>query len=76
VPRRGKRSVQTGKLKKRFSDILFVSEDRVNPSDESEALANGISNLEYHYLGSAKIPGQMGKVFAEAIVEIGRKSIR
>ena len=37
---------------------------------ERETLRKGVSNQEYHYLGSAKIMGQIGRAFAEAIVEI------
>jgi alpha-galactosidase len=39
---------------------------------EREILANGASNAEYHYLGSAKILGQIGKAFAEALGELGK----
>ena len=34
---------------------------------ESEILHKSVSNLEYHYLGSAKIMAQIGKAFAEAL---------
>ncbi len=37
---------------------------------ERQILANGASNAEYHYLGSAKILGQIGKAFAEASFEL------
>ena len=33
-------------------------------------LEKGISNLEFHYLGSAKILGGVGKGLAEAIAEL------
>jgi hypothetical protein len=33
-------------------------------------LEKGASNLEFHYLGSAKIMAQIGKGFAEALVEM------
>jgi hypothetical protein len=36
---------------------------------ENELLKNGISNAEYHYLGSARILGGIGKGFAEAMAE-------
>lgn len=36
---------------------------------EHELLKNGISNAEYHYLGSARILGGIGKGFAEAMAE-------
>jgi len=37
---------------------------------EREILANGASNAEFHYLGSAKILCQIGKGFAEAMVDL------
>ena len=37
---------------------------------ERQVLEKGISNLEFHYLGSAKILGGIGKGFAEAIAEL------
>ena len=37
---------------------------------EHQILDKGISNLEYHYLGSAKILGGIGKGMAEAMAEL------
>lgn len=37
---------------------------------ELEILQKGVSNAEYHYLGSAKIMTQIGKGFAEAMASI------
>ncbi len=37
---------------------------------EREILEKGVSNAEYHYLGSAKIMAQIGKGFADALAEI------
>ncbi len=37
---------------------------------EQEVLEKGISNLEFHYLGSAKILGGIGKGFAEAMADL------
>ena len=37
---------------------------------ERQVLAKGISNQEYHYLGSAKILGGVGKGLAEAMAEL------
>lgn len=37
---------------------------------ELQILTNGASNAEFHYLGSAKILGQIGKAFAEANFEM------
>ena len=43
-------------------------EEVLSPKDR-EAL-KGASNGGYHYFGSAKIFAQMGKAFAEAIVNL------
>jgi len=37
---------------------------------ERQVLEKGISNFEFHYLGSAKILGGIGKGFAEAMAEL------
>ena len=37
---------------------------------ERQVLEKGISNLEFHYLGSAKILGGVGKGLAEAMAEL------
>lgn len=37
---------------------------------ELEVLLKGISNAEYHYLGSAKIMARIGKGFADAILQL------
>lgn len=51
-----------------------IEKARAKAFDERqrEILANGASNAEFHYLGSAKILGQIGKAFAEAVVELGK----
>jgi hypothetical protein len=64
----------------------FATEGKLKPAEEKAALEKmrmegltgrerqvlekGISNLEFHYLGSAKILGGIGKGFAEAIAEL------
>ena len=40
---------------------------------ERTVLDVGVSNAEYHYLGSAKILGGIGKGFAEAMVELVKR---
>jgi hypothetical protein len=40
---------------------------------EREILQKGVSNAEYHYLGSGKIMAQIGKGFAEALATINQK---
>jgi hypothetical protein len=68
----------------------LAKEGKMNPADEKAALEKmrqevltdrerkileiGISNQEFHYLGSAKILGGIGKGLAEAMAEL--KSIR
>jgi sRNA-binding protein len=37
---------------------------------ERQILEKGISNLEFHYLGCAKILGGIGKAMAEAMAEL------
>jgi len=37
---------------------------------ERQVMEKGISNAEYHYLGSAKILGGVGKALAEAMAEL------
>ena len=64
----------------------LAAEGKLTPADEKAALEKlraegltkrerqvmekGISNLEYHYLGSAKILGGVGKGLAEAMAEL------
>lgn len=40
---------------------------------ERKVLEKGVSNAEYHYLGSAKILGGVGKGLAEAIAELAKQ---
>ncbi|MEI6178541.1 MAG: hypothetical protein WCS43_16745, partial [Verrucomicrobiota bacterium] len=47
----------------KFSAQLFTPKER-------EILEKGKSNQAYHYLGSSKIMAQIGKGFAEAMVEL------
>ena len=44
-------------------------------SAEDQAIADGASNAEYHYMGSAKIMAQIGKGFAEAMVDLLKTSV-
>jgi hypothetical protein len=39
---------------------------------QRQVIEKGISNFEFHYLGSAKILGAIGKAFSDAIVELER----
>lgn len=38
--------------------------------EEKAIHAAGVSNAGFHYLGSAKMLGQFGKAFAEAMLEL------
>lgn len=41
--------------------------------DDAKIWARGASNAAYHYLGSAKIIGQIGRAFAEALIDPGHE---
>ncbi|MEZ6057310.1 MAG: sialate O-acetylesterase [Planctomycetaceae bacterium] len=40
---------------------------------EMELLKKSVSNAEFHYLGSARILGPIGKAFADALIEMDQK---
>ena len=48
---------------KELEDKLLTAEDRA-------LWKRGASNQAYHYFGSAKILGQIGKAFAEAMLKM------
>lgn len=66
--------------------LMVAAEDKLKPAEEKTTLEKlrlqglserkhlvlekGISNLEFHYLGSAKILGGIGKGLAEAMAEL------
>lgn len=53
-------------------DVAEFKAKMITP--EEEALwERGGSNGDYHYLGSAKTFAQIGKAFAEAILELEKK---
>ena len=43
---------------------------RLFTKEELQILEIGVSNAAYHYLGSAKILGQIGKAFADALAGV------
>jgi len=56
-------------------ELLAAVGERVGPNRygaERQVLEKGISNLEFHYLGSAKILGSVGKGLAEAMAELNQ----
>jgi alpha-galactosidase len=68
---------QKAKAQKRkpAEERALVEKLRLETLSERERLVleKGVSNLEFHYLGSAKILGGIGKGLAEAMAEL-RKS--
>lgn len=75
VNRKVKQLVTEGKIKKNEQNM---NRERLRAemfsSRELETLQKGVSNQEYHYLGSAKIIAQIGKGFAEAMKELQESS--
>jgi len=63
--------IKEGKLEKKDKNAT-LEKRRADTFTERERkiLAEGASNAEYHYLGSAKILGQIGKAFADALGEM------
>ena len=57
------RAEEQKKLVEDYKAKLFTKE-------ELRILETGISNAAYHYLGSAKILGQIGKAFADALAKM------
>ncbi len=49
---------------------LEAARDKKEKTAEEEEIAKGASNQGFHYLGAAKILGQIGKAFADAMVEM------
>lgn len=62
-PDRKARDAQLLMLNKEKKDILFTAA-------EQEYMNNNLANGGYHYLGSAKTYTQIGKAFAEALIEM------
>ena len=65
--------VKSGDLEKSGErDALEKRRAKVFDERQRKILTDGVSNAEYHYLGSAKILGGIGKGFAEALAELHR----
>ncbi|GDY18783.1 sialate O-acetylesterase [Verrucomicrobiota bacterium] len=56
-------------LKKKMTDIIYTPE-------EQEYLRRNKSNAGYHYLGSAKTYSQIGKALAEALIGLGKETLK
>ena len=66
-----KKLVQEGKLEKSAEKSTLEKRRNETFSDKDrQLLENGASNAEYHYLGSAKILGGIGKGFADSLAEM------
>ena len=67
-------TLKEGKIDRKDKNAALenLREDAFTPR-EREILTKGASNAEFHYLGSAKILGQIGKAFAEALAEMLQK---
>lgn len=60
--------VKKGELaKKDEKKTIEAAREKAFNDRERQILTNGASNAEYHYLGSAKILGQIGRGFARAV---------
>jgi hypothetical protein len=57
----------------KLNDQYRANLEKALTADELFLLDNGISNQGFHYLGSAKFFGQIGKAFAEALTGLKRK---
>jgi len=69
-----KAQVKDGKLEKAQEKSALEKKRKETFSHrDRQILENGASNAEYHYLGSAKILGGIGKGFAEAMSELIEK---
>jgi len=71
IKQRAKKLAAEGKLKP-AEEKAALAKLRTEGLTERErrVLEEGISNFEFHYLGSAKILGGIGKGFAEAMTEL------
>ena len=74
VKQQSKKQAAESKLKPADEKALFekLRADALTER-ERQVLEKGVSNQEYHYLGSAKILGGIGKGFAEAMVELVKR---
>ena len=71
IRQKAKRIATEGKLKPaEEKEVLDKMRTEGMTERERMVLEKGISNAEYHYLGSAKILGGVGKGLAEAMAEL------
>ena len=71
IHNQSRKTAQEEKLDRQAARALREKLEREEFSEqERKVLEKGISNLEFHYLGSAKIMAQIGKGFAEAMRDL------
>jgi hypothetical protein len=71
-----KKLQEEGKLSRdQWNEALEERRAKAFTPRELTILTKGVSNFEFHYLGSAKVMTQIGKAFAEAAVEMLEKRI-
>ncbi|MDA7881338.1 hypothetical protein N9A94_03460 [Akkermansiaceae bacterium] len=68
-----KKELQKGKLSKKEQAEELEKFTAKTLTERDEKLLTGITNADYHYKGSAKILGQIGKAFAEANYKLLKK---
>jgi hypothetical protein len=61
------------KLQETLNEEIRAKVEKNMTEDELFLLKNGISNQGFHYWGSAKFFGQIGKAFAEALVDLKKQ---
>ena len=65
-----KKAEMEGKNRAELQAMILENRSERLTKPQLELLTNGASNAEYHYLGSVKIMSQIGKGFAEAMLEL------
>lgn len=71
IKERVRKTAKDGKMAPAEEKVLLQKELLTGLTDrERQVLEKGVSNLEFHYLGSAKILGGVGKGLAEAMAEL------
>jgi hypothetical protein len=68
-----KKELQKGQLSKKDQAAELEKFTAETLTERDEKLLTGITNADYHYKGSAKILGQIGKAFAEANHQLLKK---
>ena len=67
------RPIKSKKLSKEESNAVREALLKELLTEEERELSKGISDGGFHYLGSAKIYGRIGKAFAESMLKLEKK---